>query len=78
MLERVLTQDAALAEMDQRLRKAIDAQMNKAAEGDLAAIQFIAERHEGRPAQAVTLAGDSENPLVARIERVIVKSDNSK
>jgi hypothetical protein len=32
----------------------------------------IADRVDGKPAQAVTLAGDSENPIVTKVVREIV------
>ena len=32
----------------------------------------LADRLEGKPAQSVTLAGDPQNPLIQRVERVIV------
>ena len=73
MLDRILTQeDSMKAEEDHRIRKAIEAQINKASEGDLNSLQFLADRIDGKPAQAVTLSGDPDAPLVTRIERVVV------
>lgn len=48
----------------------------KAAEGDVPAIREVADRLDGKVAQAVV--GDSESgpiEIVARIERVIVRAD---
>ena len=43
-------------------------------EGDLAAMKEINDRLDGRPAQAITLQGDEDNPLkIQSIERIIVK-----
>lgn len=72
ILDRALLQEDAKAEEDHRIRQAIERQMDKAADGDLAAVQFIADRTDGKPEQAVTLGGDPENPLIARIETLIV------
>lgn len=44
--------------------------------GDWEAISEIGNRLDGKPAQALTLGGDAENPLelVQRIERVLVRA----
>jgi Family of unknown function (DUF5681) len=50
------------------LRMAIRRQLEKACGGDLAALQFIAERIEGKPKQA--LVGDSEeSPIALMVSR---------
>jgi uncharacterized lipoprotein YmbA len=71
ILDRALAQEDLKAEMDHRLRKGIEKQLDKCAEGDLAALQAIADRLDGRPAQSVTVAGDAENPLQT-VSRVII------
>lgn len=43
-------------------------------EGDLAAMKEINDRLDGRPAQSVTLAGDSENPLSMIIAEISGKT----
>ena len=50
-----------------------DVLIDKALEGDGAAIKEFGDRHDGKPAQVII--GDDENPLhvVQRIERVIVR-----
>jgi hypothetical protein len=40
--------------------------------GDIAAFRELADRLDGKAAQAVTLAGDGDNPLVHKIVREIV------
>lgn len=45
--------------------------------GDMAAIKEIGERLDGKPAQAQILQGDPEAPIIHRIERAIVRPDNS-
>jgi len=52
-------------------RKAID----RARKGDMGAIGFIADRLDGKPAQAIENADpDAPFRMVSRIERVIVKA----
>jgi hypothetical protein len=45
------------------LRMAIRQQLDKASSGDLAALQFLAERMEGKPKQV--LVGDAEESAIA-------------
>ena len=53
----------------EELQKVANKLIDMALEGDLGAIKEIGDRLEGKPAQ--TIQGDSDNPLVTRIERVI-------
>lgn len=46
--------------------------LDRAEEGDLGALRELGDRLDGKPAQSVTVAGDPDNPLVQRIEEVIV------
>jgi len=41
-------------------------------EGNLSAMKEINDRLDGRPRQCVTVSGDDKNPLITKIERVIV------
>jgi len=43
----------AITQSPDKLRKAIDRVLNAAADGDLAALDFIANRTDGKPAQSV-------------------------
>lgn len=56
-----------------RLRAIAEEAVKQAEAGEPWAIQFVADRLDGKPAQ--TIAGDAENPLqlVSRIERAIVR-----
>jgi hypothetical protein len=58
----------------QRLETALNRQLDKAAEGDLAALTFIRDTSDGKPAQQVDVAGSGENGehLISVIRRVIV------
>ena len=62
--------------LQRRSRKDFDALVDLAEkllvrcdEGDMAALKELGDRLEGKPAQ--TIQGDSDNPLITRIERVI-------
>jgi len=59
------SQTEAMEELQKVANKLID----MALDGDLGAIKEIGDRLEGKPAQVIQ--GDSENPLVTKIERVI-------
>jgi hypothetical protein len=49
-----------------------DQTVKLAVSGESWAIKEIADRCDGKAAQSVTVSGDSEKPLVHRIERVII------
>jgi hypothetical protein len=61
-LEAVL-EKRSKAEGRDALEKACEAVLDKANEGDIQAFKEIADRLDGKPGQAVTLAGDPDNPL---------------
>jgi hypothetical protein len=54
----------------QELSRIIAAILQKAKKGDVKAFQAVAERLEGKPAQALTLAGENGGPIVFRLERI--------
>jgi hypothetical protein len=58
MIERALTQ-----EDDKRLRQGVEALLNKVAEGERWALEFVADRLDGKPKQAVDLGGQPDNPI---------------
>ena len=66
-LDRAIEQDDA-----KRLRSAAEKLLDEAAKGESWALQMLADRLDGKPAQQVQIQGDAEQPLVARIEQVIV------
>lgn len=47
---------------------AAQALLDKAKEGDVAALKELGDRLEGKSMQAVTLSGDSENPLITLLQ----------
>lgn len=74
--------DRALAERSKSAGiEALDALAEKlltlADAGDLGALRELGDRLDGKAAQGVTLAGDPENPLFTRIERLIVRPPNT-
>lgn len=76
ILERALTQEDLKAEEDHRIRKGIEKLLDKVADGDLASLQTLADRTDGKPAQSMTLSGDPENPL-QYVERRVVKKNGT-
>ena len=68
-LVREVTQNPA------KLKAALASILDKAAEGDLAAMDWIACRLEGKPAQAVTVSGDEDRPLINLVKMVVVRAD---
>lgn len=61
-------------------KKAIDALaaalVEKGLTGDVAALKEIGDRVDGKSAQAINLGGQEDNPIVQKIERVIVDAPN--
>jgi hypothetical protein len=72
ILERALTQEDLKPDEDHRIRQGIEKLLDKVSAGDLPSIAMLADRTDGKPAQQVTLAGDADNPLVAKIVREVV------
>jgi len=57
-----------------RIAQGLSAILDKAAEGDQRAVEFVRDTFDGKPAQAVQLSGDEDNPLAfTEIVRKIVK-----
>ena len=54
--------------------------LSKALEGDVPAIKDIADRLDGKPAQAIVGGDDDDNPVVIinRIERVLIDNSNHR
>lgn len=64
----------ALAQGDpERLRRLAEVLLDKAADGDMAAIKEVADRLDGKPAQSLSVGNEDDKPfLLQRIERLIV------
>lgn len=67
-LRRAIAQDDG-----ERIRKAAETMLDLAASGEPWAVKEVFDRLEGKAAQAVTISGDEDNPLVHEIRRTIVK-----
>lgn len=62
--------DRAIAQEDgKQLRDAADKLLSEAAKGEPWAIQMLADRLDGKPAQQVALTGPDDGPLVVEINR---------
>jgi len=58
----------------QRLRTAVEKQLELAAEGNLASLDWLACRLEGKAAQAIQ-TDDEGRPVVAGIQLVVIKQE---
>jgi hypothetical protein len=66
--------DRAIAQDDgKQLRASADKLLELASKGEPWAVQMLADRLDGKPAQSVMLSGDADNP-VQTISRHIVES----
>lgn len=68
------TLDRAIKQEDsKRLRDAAEKLLDLAAQGEPWAVQMLADRLDGKPAQQVQLSGDADGaPIRHRVEQVIV------
>ena len=58
-----------------RITAGINAQLDKFAEGDLKAGEFVRDTTDGKPAQVIAGPGDAgEHTVVTRIEEAIIDS----
>ena len=62
----------AVKQGPEKLRKACLKVLDNAENGDLAALGFIADRLEGKPAQAINVGGQEDNPLTL-IGKVVLR-----
>ena len=68
--------DRAIAQDDsKRLRKAAENLLDMAADGELQAINALADRLDGKPHQSTDVGNPDGTALFAGIERVILKHD---
>lgn len=59
-----------------RIRKAAETLLDKAAEGEIWAIQMLADRLDGKPSQQILGAGEEGEHIFGMIERKIVHPSN--
>ena len=67
--------DRAIVQEDgKRLRAAADKLLDNASKGEPWAIQMLADRLDGKPAQQLVHSGDSEQPLIVEVVRFADKT----
>lgn len=71
LLERILLQEDS-----RRLRQGLEVLMNKVADGDQRALEFVTDRLDGKPKQAIDVGGQQDNPVVTTIRLVALRSDD--
>jgi len=69
LLERILVQ-----EDNKRLRQGLEVLMDKVAEGDQKALEFVTERLDGKARQAIDLGGQEDNPLITEIVVKVIEA----
>jgi hypothetical protein len=70
LLERILVQEDS-----KRLRQGLEVLMDKVADGDQRALEFITDRLDGKPKQAIDIGGQEDNPLVTTVKLVAMKRE---
>jgi hypothetical protein len=70
LLERILVQEDS-----RRLRLGLEALMDKVADGDQRALEFVTDRLDGKPKQAIDIGGQEDNPLVTTVKLVAMKRE---
>lgn len=61
-----------------KLKAAVESILDQASNGNIPALDWIACRLEGKPAQAVTVSGDDDKPLITLIRMVVVSPDSEQ
>lgn len=71
LIERINVQEDS-----KRLRQGLEALMDKVADGDQRALEFVTERLDGKARQAVDIGGQPDNPLVTEIIVKVIEARN--
>lgn len=58
-----------------RLRNGVERLMDAFGAGEPWALSMVMDRIEGKPAQAVTVSGDEDRPLINLVKMVVVRAD---
>lgn len=64
---------AVLADDGRRLRAIAERLLDKAAEGDVAAMKEVGDRLDGKPRQAIEHTGEGGGPIIGTINLVALK-----
>lgn len=67
---------ACLADDGKRIREGVDKLLDAFADGQPWAVEQVWSRLEGKPAQAVTVSGDEDRPLITAIKMIVVQATN--
>ncbi len=70
LIERINVQEDS-----KRLRQGLEALMDKVAEGDHRALEFVTERLDGKARQAVDVGGQEGNPLITEIIVKVIEAN---
>lgn len=65
-----------LQEDNKRLRQGLEALMDKVADGDQRALEFVTERLDGKPRQALDVGGQEGNPLITELVVKVIEANN--
>lgn len=70
-----LIERALLQEDDKRLREGVEKLLDAVAEGERWALEFVTDRLDGKPRQAVDVGGQSDNPLVTELLVKVIEAN---
>ena len=65
------------AQNPDKLKKACEKVLEEAVNGNLAAFNTIADRLDGKAAQALMISGDEDNPLQTVVRKVVESDDTN-
>lgn len=71
-----LIERALLQEDDKRLREGVEKLLDAVSEGERWALEFVTDRLDGKPRQAVDVGGQGDNPLVTEIVLKVVNANH--
>ena len=71
LIERALKQ-----EDDKRLRAGVEKLLDAVSEGERWALEFVTDRLDGKPRQAVDVGGQADNPLVTELVVKVIEARN--
>lgn len=71
-----LIERALLQEDDKRLREGVEKLLDAVSEGERWALEFVTDRLDGKPRQAVDVGGQADNPLVTELVVKVIEARN--
>lgn len=70
-----LIERALLQEDDKRLREGVEKLLDSVSKGERWALEFVTDRLDGKPRQAVDVGGQSDNPLVTELLVKVIEAN---